>query len=159
MDQINWADPKHKISRHFTVKEAIWLDKWGRLATEADGLTERVKGNLVKFFTEKADPVREILGYAMFSKSCFRPGPYNTLIGGARLSCHKCEEEWCALDFWVDADGDGDKDGKDCDAIKDQLRPHLSRLGIRMELNGKGALWVHIDNKPVPPGGNREFLP
>jgi len=156
---INWTDPKAKISKYFTVKEAIWLDKWDRLATEADGLTDQVKANIVKFFAEKVDPIREILGVAMFSKSCFRPEEYNKLIGGARLSCHRCQGPDCALDFWTDADSDGDKDGADCDAIKADLRPHLEPLGIRMEDNGAGARWVHVDNKAVPVGGHREFKP
>lgn len=157
--EINWKDPNAKISKYFTVKEAIWLERWNRLAEDVDGLTPEVCDNIVKFFTETVDEIREILGDAMFSKSCFRSDAYNKLIGGARLSCHRFLNGDCAFDFWTDADGDGDKDGKDCDDIKAALRPHLERLKIRMEDNGKGAKWVHVDNKKVPPGGNREFLP
>jgi hypothetical protein len=165
--KIDWTNPNEKISKYFTVKEAIWLDKWGRLATPADGLTDQVKAKLVQFFREKVDRVREKLGRPMFSKSCFRPDLYNKAIGGARLSCHRVIEQevegvkkvCAALDFWCDADGDGDKDGEDCDLIKDALRPHLEEFGIRMEKNGKGARWVHVDDKDVPASGNREFDP
>ncbi len=166
-ESIDWTNQSAKISKFFTVKEAIWLKEWGRLATEEDGLDITVKTTLVRFFRTKVDPVRAILGKAMFSKSCFRPDLYNKQIGGAPLSCHRVIEQEvngvkkinAALDFWCDADGDSDKDGEDCDQIKDILRPQLSRLGIRMEKNGKGARWVHIDDKDVPPNGTREFLP
>lgn len=164
---IDWTNPTAKISKYFTVKEAIYLKEWNRLATQDDGLNLIVKTKLVQFFRTKADPVRAIINRAVFSKSCFRPEKYNNLIGGAPLSCHRVIEQTvngvkkicAALDFYCDIDGDGDKDGEDCDAIKDLLRPHLSRLGLRMEKNGKGARWVHIDDKDVGPGSDREFLP
>lgn len=163
--EIDWTNPKAGISKHFTVRDAIWLDKWGRLATAEDGLSDQVKINIVLFFNNKVEPVRVLIDRPMFSKSCFRPPAYNKLIGGAKLSCHKFglesgqENDDAALDFWCDVDGDGDKDGEDCDQLKDELRPHLESLGIRMENNGVGAKWVHIDNKEVPVGGNREFWP
>ncbi len=163
---IDWTNPAAKISKYFTVKEAIYLKDWDRLANADDGLTLIVKTKLVQFFRTKADPVREILG-PMFVKSCFRPEKYNNQIGGAPLSCHQVIEQTvngvkkicAALDFYCDSDGDGDKDGEDCDIIKKVLRPHLKDLGLRMEKNGTGARWVHLDDKDVPPLGSREFDP
>lgn len=162
--QINWSDPAAKISPHFNVKDAIWLKELGRLATEADGLDDAVKEKIVQFFNDRVEPVRELLGIPMFSKSCFRPEFYNKQIGGAKLSCHRFMlqadgKRYGALDFWCDADGDGDKDGADCDELKKRLMPNLEDLEVRMEDNGWGARWIHVDDKPVPPNGQRFFKP
>lgn len=153
---IDWSDPTEKISEFFTVKEALWLPQWNRMATEADGLTMEIKANIVYFAREKMDPVRRIVGKTIIVKNWFRPDLYNKLIGGARLSLHKLG---LAGDWYTDVDGDGDKDGEDCDNLKAMLLPHLETLGIRMEDNGAGARWIHNDGKFVPAGGNRFFKP
>jgi len=162
--QIDWTNPKDKISKHFTVKDAIWLNSLNRLATADDGLDDAVKEKIVQFFNDRVEPVRVILNIPMYSKSCFRPEFYNKQIGGARLSCHRFMvqsdgKRYGAFDFWCDADGDGDKDGADCDEIKKRLMPEIEDLGVRMEDNGWGAKWVHIDDKPVPENGLRFFKP
>lgn len=154
----NWNDPSSKISKYFTVKEAIMLREWGRLADEQDGLNDHVKAQLIGIF-KIMDTIREILNRPIFIKSAYRPKKYNVAIGGATFSAHMAEKDYAAVDFWCDQDGDGDKDGKDCDDIKAILMPKLAELGIRMEDNGKGAKWVHVDNKPVATGGNRFFKP
>lgn len=156
---IDWSNPKAKISKHFTVEEAIMLREWKRLANESDGLNDHVKAQLVRIFREVMDPIRELLGKPVFIKSAYRPQAYNVAIGGAKKSAHMCVLNYAAVDFWTDQDGDGDKDGKDCDDIKAILMPLLAKMNIRLEDNGKGARWVHVDNREVPPGGNRFFKP
>jgi len=86
--KIDWTNPNCKISIYFTVGEAIWLDKWKRLANESDGLTEEIKANIVKFAREKMDKIREKLARPMFVKSWYRPKVYNMMIGGAEFSMH-----------------------------------------------------------------------
>lgn len=157
-DSVNWDDPRSNISRHFTVAEAIALREWNRLATAEDGLNDTVKQNLFNVF-QKMDQIREILGKPIFVRSAYRPSAYNIHIGGAARSAHMADEDYAAVDFWTDQNGDGEKNGEDCDLIKDILRPKLAELGLRMELNGQGARWVHVDTKPVPPGGHIEFNP
>lgn len=159
IQSIDWSNPESKISKYFTVKEAILLREWNRLANESDGLNEHVKSELVRIFTEQMDWIREFLNKPVFIKSAYRPKAYNVAIGGATKSAHMCEESYAAVDFWCDMDGDGDKDGQDCDEIKSKLMPQLEIRGIRMEDNGAGAKWVHIDNKPLIIGGNRFFKP
>ena len=158
-DDINWNDPKSKISKYFTVEEAIYLREWKRLANESDGLNDHVKSQLKRIFKEVMDPIRELLDKPVFIKSAYRSKAYNVAIGGAEFSAHMCIKDYAAVDFWTDQDGDGDKDGEDCNKIKELLRPKLIELNIRLEDNGKGARWCHVDNKPVPSGGNREFKP
>jgi hypothetical protein len=157
-DEIDWTNPSARIAKYFTVKDALWLREWNRLATAQDGLNDTVKKNLVDVFA-KMDLIREFLGVPVFIKSAYRPSAYNVAIGGATFSAHMANVEFAAVDFWCDEDGDGDKDGDDCDLIKEKLRPKLAEWNIRMEINGKGARWVHIDTKPVPASGHREFNP
>lgn len=156
---VNWANPKSKISKYFTVEEAIYLREWKRLANESDGLNDQVKSNLIKIFTEVMDPIRELLARPVFIKSAYRPKAYNVAIGGAQFSAHMASQDYAAVDFWTDQDGDGDKDGKDCDDIKAILMPLLEKMNIRMEDNGQGARWCHVDNKPVLETGHRFFKP
>lgn len=161
-DNIDWTNPGSKISKYFTVGEAIYLREWKRLATEADGLTLDRKVAIVFFALTVADPVREFLDVPCITKSWFRPDQYNVEIGGAPLSSHRILAPLkgvCAWDFWTDIDGNGTRDGYDCDAIKAKLMPALKRLGIRMEDNGKGAKWVHIDNNIYPLGRALFFKP
>lgn len=156
-ESIDWSEPSCKISKYFTVKDAIFLERWGRLARESDGLTEQIKRNIHKMANEKMDMLRELIGRAIYIKSWFRSSAYNVLIGGAKFSMHMTG---FAVDWWADMDGDGDRDGFDCDRLKEfLLKKGLQVLGLRMEDNGKGATWIHNDTKEVPLGGRWYFLP
>lgn len=155
---IDWSNPTCKVSKYFTVKEALTLNEWKRMASESDGLDDVVKKNLLSIF-KKMDVIRELLGVPVNVRSAFRPSAYNVAIGGAAKSAHMACEDYAAVDFWCDLDGNGTKDGVDCDKIKEKLMPHLEEWGVRMEDNGQGARWVHVDNKPLAPGGHRFFKP
>lgn len=152
---IEWANPASHITEHFTVRDALWLNQWGRLADRGDGLTDEIKTNIVKT-AGWLETVRAIIRRPILVRSWYRPRSYNVAIGGAKFSQHM---EGNAVDWWTDADGDGDQDGADCDALKSMLMPHLVRLGLRMEDNGPGARWVHLDDKAVARGGRRFFKP
>lgn len=157
-ETVNWAEPKSQISKHFTVAEAIVLREWNRLANAEDGLDDTVKRNLFNVF-QKMDVIREFLARPILIKSAYRPSAYNVHIGGAAQSAHMASSDYAAVDFWCDENGDGHLDGADCDLIKEALRPKLAEWGLRMEDNGVGARWVHVDTKPIPPGGHIEFKP
>lgn len=163
-ESIDWTEPSCKISQYFTVKDAIFLNNWGRLGRESDGLTVEIKRSLWLFANEKMDTIRRFIGRAIYVKSWWRPKKYNIEIGGASYSSHMAVEvdtDECACDWWADMDGDGDKDGADCDAIKALLMPKLQEFGVRMENNGKGAKWIHNDNnmRKIKAGGAWFFLP
>lgn len=155
---LDWNNPKSHISKYFTVEDAIMLREWKRLANAEDGLNDTAKKNLIGIF-EKMDVIREFLGMPVFVKSAYRPSAYNVAIGGAALSAHMASNDYAAVDFWCDADGDGDKDGDDCDLIKEKIMPMIEGWNLRMEDNGKGARWIHVDDKPVGPGMHRFFKP
>lgn len=150
---IDWTDPNCKISEYFTVKEAIWFPQWNRLATEEDGLTEAVKTSLLRTFI-KMDRIRAYIGKPIKVHIAFRSKDYNTLVKGAKASAHLIGN---AVDF--SANMGLDSVGANCDKIKELLVPVLEEWELRMEDNGAGASWVHIDRNPVPAQGNRYFKP
>jgi len=143
---IDWTNPSALVTPHFSVAEAIYLHRWERLATPEDGLTYAIKDQIILIFTV-AEKVRDILGVPLLTVDTYRPKKYNTLIGGAVDSAHVYG---MAYDF--------SPAKMNCDDARLILVPRLVSLGIRME-KLKGACWIHIDNRQVPVGGNRYFVP
>lgn len=146
--EINWTDLKCKVSNHFTVKEMLWLPSWGRLANEQDGLTDEIKTNLVNL-ANQMDIVREYFNLPIHVHVTYRPVEYNKAIGGALHSYHSMGG---AMDF--------DIVGMSCDDVRKQIVDNnmLETWQMRCEdmLHGN---WIHLDIKPLSPGGNRYFKP
>ena len=141
---IDWTNPSIQVTEHFTVKDCLYLHNWGRLATEADGadfdrLTE------LCFALEK---VRDILNCPMRVHCIFRSEEYNKSIPGAPTSDPHSRSMACDFDC---------QPFMSCDDVKNTLLSHIEELGLRMEDNGAGATWVHIDLCPVI--HNRFFKP
>lgn len=146
---IDWTDPKCQISKHFTVKEAIWFPQWNRLANLSDGLTDSVKQNLINMF-QIMDVVREFIGKPINVHVAYRSEAYNSLVRGAKSSAHKALDNCAAVDW--DA-------GEVCEDTRQKLMPMLEQWGLRMEDNGVDSHWIHLDNRPLLPGGHRYFKP
>lgn len=130
-------------SPHFLWAELLWLPRWGvwwmPSAPETTNL-QRVANLLEK--------VRTLCGDRPISIHCaIRPALYNVLVGGATRSAHI---EGLAVDFSIA--------GLHCDDVRAVLHPHLETLGCRME-DAPGSDWIHLDLRPVPPGGSRFFKP
>jgi uncharacterized protein YcbK (DUF882 family) len=136
------------ISTHFTWHEALYLPQYAREATDADGLTQIIRANLVVLFS-KMDKIRDHFGKPMNVHVSFRSEAYNKLVGGAPHSAHM---QGMACDFDV-------ADMK-CDDVRDDIEKNglLESLSMRMEKK-PGSSWVHLDIAPVPTGGNRYFIP
>lgn len=151
---INWSNSSDKISKYFTVKEALWLPSWGVMHVPS----EEEKTQILKM-AAIMDLIREIVGSPISVHVWIRPnkanipgnpnngGDYNALVKGASSSAHIFG---MAVD-WSSA-------GKNCDDLRALLKPKLESLGIRME-DLPGSSWVHTDCKPLAPGGNRFFKP
>ena len=144
---IDWAKPNSKVSKYFTVKECLWLPTWNRMATDADGLSEIIKENLIELCTQM-DLVREALHAPLTVHCCYRPEEYNKLVGGALNSAHKTGQ---AIDF--DASGN-------CDTTRAQILQLdlLSKLRLRME-DLPASSWVHLDTRPPSSEEHRFFKP
>lgn len=136
-----------KISKHFTWAEAIWCPSWSVYCLPDDNVTQ----NIIKT-AEKLELIRDLFGgRPIIITSWWRPKKYNQEIGGAGLSAHM---EGLAVDFRIL--------NQDPQMTRNQLEPHLARLGIRMEIQPNDLEphedWVHIDLKS-PVNGLRVFKP
>lgn len=145
---IDWTDFASKISQHFTVKEALWLPQWNRLANESDGLDDAVKANLIEL-CNKLDIVRNYFGASMNIHCMYRPDVYNALVHGAPMSAHKIGR---AADF--------DVSGMSCgDAIQQILDNNMLEVwNLRCENNGPQPTWIHLGND-YQVGHNYYFKP
>jgi hypothetical protein len=143
---IDWTDETCQITPHFTVKDALWLPTWNRLANEADGLNDGIKNNLIDLYTNCMEPLRDLLGPIIVHVT-YRPEAYNKLIGGAPASAHMLGKacDWHASVHSIN-------EAKDLILLHDML----NKLNVRME---SGTMsWIHIGNDYTP-GHNRVFLP
>lgn len=143
---IDWTNPSCKISKYFTVKECLFLPQWNRLANESDGLNDEVKENILSL-AEKMDEIREFFNVSISVHCWLRPTEYNTLVKGAKSSCHLTGK---AIDFHVKR--------LDCDETRQKILDEglLDSLELRME-DLPGSSWVHLDiGFPKP---NRFFKP
>ena len=141
-------DPFEQISEHFIIHDLIWLPQYGRLADESDGLDAAIMANLEQLaFT--MDDVWDFFNAKINVHCAYRPLKYNELVGGAKNSAHLTGE---AMDF--------DVTGMSCDNARALILKldRLNKWGTRMEQRPLSS-WVHIDVRPVPPGGHRYFLP
>jgi uncharacterized protein YcbK (DUF882 family) len=134
----DWTNPQDQVTDHFTVSDACILHQWKRLANESDGMDEAMQEKLTAL-CQNMEQVRSILGCPINVHCMFRSPAYNQLIGAPANDVHSMG---MACDF-------------DCnphmstDDVKAALMPQLAALGLRMENNGPGATWVHLDNHPV----------
>jgi hypothetical protein len=158
---VDWSDKGDKVSRYFTVWETIGAPQWNRLQDEGDGLDDGAKEALFGFMNDVMDEVREHLGAAVIVHITYRCPEYNKLIGGAGKSAHMARSDAqygliAACDFHADI-GQGST-GANCDKVREILLPLLDSWDIRMENNGEGSTWVHLDNRAPGPSG-RYFPP
>lgn len=137
-----------RISKHFSVKEALQLPQWNRRATKQDGLTLEVWENLKLLFS-KMDVIREHFGCQIIVHCAYRPPAYNAQVGGARGSSHL---SGMACDFHVV--------GMSCDAVRAEILKAglLEKLGLRME-DLPNSNWCHVDLRKPGPSGKRFFKP
>jgi hypothetical protein len=145
--------PQDNISKHFTYREALWLPTWNRMGNTTDGLNDDVIARL-QFLTSKMDAVREYFDASVNVHVCWRPAKYNAEIGGAPNSAHCAPSDMiAAMDF--------DVEGLTCDDAKAMILKDnkLEEWGMRMEDNGDGAHWIHLDTRPILSGHPRFFKP
>lgn len=135
-----------KSSNFFRWGELLNLPQWKRFATAEDGLTEEILDNLNKL-SLKMDDIRRFLNCPVNVHSAYRSPEYSKLVGGSETDVHT---QGLAMDFDV-------LPIFTCDQVKEKLLPKLDELNIRMENNGLGSGWIHIDIKDLQPGHKRYF--
>lgn len=109
-------------------------------------LTGTLLANLNRLLTA-LNAFRNVYGIPMVVSSGYRPGHYNTDVGGAVNSAHKtCE----AADFH---DPDGVLDAY-CSVNLDLL----AKCGLWLESPAHTPGWCHLQIRSIP-SGNRIFIP
>lgn len=133
---IDWTNGSCQVTEHFNVNDCLMLHADKRLATEADG------ADLDKLVVlcNTMEQVRSILGCPMNVHCCFRSVAYNQSQGIKPIVDIHSMSLGCDFDA---------NETMSTDDVKARLMPELENLGIRMENNGVGASWVHIDLHPV----------
>lgn len=155
--------PSDSISLYFTYSEVLALPSWARLGNESDGLNDDVLARL-KFLALKMDAVRIYFGKPIHVHVCWRPVKYNAQIGGARNSAHIAAVNAQGLPLQageMEAAMDFDVEGLSCDDARAMILKDnkLEEWDMRMENNGAGSTWVHLDTRQPLPGHPRYFLP
>lgn len=159
---IDWNDKKSKISKYFTIEEALYLPSWGVYHIPS----EKEKENIIKT-AEKMDKVREFIGKPINVNCWIRPTKaninkeikinknnltdtqkralkdlnYNLFIGSTSINSahiYGLAVDWACYAY-MGVSG--------CKKLRDILEPKLEEFGIRME-DIKGN-WIHNDLYPV----------
>jgi hypothetical protein len=150
---IVWTDPKSRISKYFTVHEALWLPSWGIHHIPS----EEEKANILAT-AQFVDQVREFLGKPVSIHCWIRPtsvncpgsphhgGNYNIAAGST--ATHSAHIVGRAVDFDC---------GENCDITRAKLEPKLIPWKLRMEKK-PASPWVHLDNMPTQ-DAYRYFIP
>lgn len=150
---IDWSDPKSKLSKYFTVGDALLLHKWNAYHKPS----EEEKINILKI-AETMDKIRELINLPITVSCWIRPKvanipehvqngkDYNSLVGGAKASAHIYGK---AVDWTTKAT---------CDEIRARLLPHLDALGVCVE-DLPGSNWIHCDSLLPRLNGGRFFKP
>ncbi len=97
-----------------------------------------LRPNLVRVLVRVAQPIRAAYGKPLYIR-CYRPDPYNGLVGGAKHSRHRTAE---ALDLRVTKGGSL----TDLRAIAIGYALDHPEIGIGLGLYGTD---VHVDTRPV----------
>lgn len=173
--EIDWENPKARLSENFSVKEALFLPSWGVQHVPSVEEKKALEG-IAKKVSKAVDKLEEKLGKKLQVNvhAWMRPGvanipgsrwhgkDYNRYIYETQVwkaltpeqrvakkvpnSPHKTGH---AIDFHIVG-----YEGKEkCAEIRKLLEPHLEELGLRMEDMVGG--WIHLDDLPVV---NRRFF-
>jgi len=177
-NDIDWSNPKAKITPRFSVKEALELQSWGVLHVPSEEEKAAII-SIAQGVGRAADLLEQKLGKKiLISVHAFMrpekanvPGSkwdgqdYNRYIYETQVWKNLTPEEKAkkkvpksphrtgrAIDFHIVG-----YEGKEkCQEIRELLAPHLEELGLRMEKIQGG--WIHLDDLPVGPSG-RWFNP
>lgn len=168
-NDINWADPKSRITERFGVGEALTLQSWGVMHVPSEDEKAAIV-SIAQGVGRAAEVLEKIIGrHVSINVHAFIrpekaniPGSkwdgqdYNRYIYETQVWKDLSPEEKAkktvpksphrtghAIDFHIV----GYEGAEKCAQIRQMLIPHLEELGLRMEdLNGG---WVHLDNLPV----------
>jgi len=166
---IDWENPSCKISEHFTVKDAVYLNSWKAYHKPSEEQKQAMV-SIALGIDKAVDAVGQELGKPMqvnvhafirpevancpespFNGQDYNKWIYENLVWKDLTSAQKAEKRvpqsphrtGNAVDFHLI----GFEGPEGCAKVRAMLLPHLESLGLRME-DAQGG-WVHLDNLPV----------
>jgi hypothetical protein len=168
--EIDWSNPKSKISANFTVEEALMLPSWGVMHVPSEDEKKAIVG-----IAQKVSQAALILEKAIGRKvsinvhAFMRPGKAN--IPGSKWDGQDYNRYIYETQVWKDLTPEqkalkkvpnsphrtghaidfhivGFESKEKCLQIRTMLLTHLEALGLRMEKMDNGG-WVHLDDLPV----------
>jgi len=169
--KVDWKNPKSKISKYFTVHEALWLPSWGmhHIPNAAE------KREILKT-AKKMDVIRKFIRVPIKVNVWMRPQKANcpgSKWHGKSYNRYVYEKYvWAKKRLTKDqmkkkrAPNSAHKYGKAVDwvpkrltiaKVRKKLIPKLSVWKIRVE-DIKGN-WIHVDTNPPGRSGKRFFKP
>ncbi len=167
--EIDWNNPKARLSENFSVKEALYLPSWQAQHVPSEDEKKAIKGIADKV-TKAVQLLEKKLGKQLQVSvhAWMRPGAanipgsqwdgkdYNRYIYETQVWKDLTPEEKAlkkvpnsphktghAIDFHIV----GYEGRAKCAEIRQLLLPHLEELGLRMEDLDGG--WIHLDDLPV----------
>ena len=168
--EIDWNNPKAKISANFTVEEALMLPSWGVMHVPSEDEKKAIIG-IAQKVSQAALILEKIIGrkVSINVHAFMRPGKAN--IPGSKWDGQDYNRYIYETQVWKDLTPEQKAlkkvpnsphrtghaidfhivgfEGKDkCLQIRTMLLPHLESLGLRMEKMDNGG-WVHLDDLPV----------
>lgn len=167
--EIDWKNPKSRLSANFSVGEALTLPSWGVMHMPSEEEKKAIVG-IAKKVTAIVEDLEKQLGKQLYISvhAWMRPGAanipgskwngmdYNRYIYETQVWKNLTAEEKAkkkvpnsphkrgnAIDFHVVG-----WEGKDkCAEMRKLMLPLLEKHGLRME-NIEGG-WIHLDDNPV----------
>jgi hypothetical protein len=155
--QVSLSDMDLPLSRHFTVADFVTHDNqsvWPRYSAVTPGILDKIE--LVVAEIEKlrlaAPGKKGLAGLALDVHSAFRTPFHNRLRSEARESRHQYGD---AVDFSVDADGDGRVNSRDLrmitaavDSVEKRHPELVGGLGVYSGIQYR-VPYVHIDARGI----------
>jgi len=169
--EIDWTNPKARLSANFSVGEALTLNSWGVMHVPSEdekvaiqGIAVAVTKAIYVLAKELNKEIHVNVHAWMRPEKANVPGSkwdgqdYNRFIYQTQVWKGLTPEEMAlkhvpnsphktghAIDFHVL--GYEGKEG--CAKIRAAILPHLEELGLRMEHLSNGGTWIHLDSLPV----------
>lgn len=166
---VDWNDPASKISKHFTVKEATYLNSWHvfhkptddqktailEIANDMDVICEILEKSLQKAVSVNVHawmrPDKAICPGTPYDGQDYNKWIYWNQVWTSLTLAQKAEKHvpmsphrtGHAVDFHIV----GFEGAEGCAKIRQLVLPHLEEIGLRMEDITGG--WVHLDNLPA----------
>jgi hypothetical protein len=167
--EINWSNPKQKLTENFTVKEALYLPSWFSYHMPSEEEKTAIL-EIAKKVTKIISKVEEKLGKQLYIDVHAWIRPEKANIAGSKWNGMDYNRYIYETQVWKDLTPEqkaqkkvpnsphktgraidfhviGYEGKEKCAEMRTLLLPYLEEFGLRMEDISGG--WIHLDDMPV----------